>query len=103
MMNFAGALGAIVRENSTDHARGLMRGWLPAYFRIGPLFLGAQLIILNTKSMIFSAKFITFNTKFIICNIGFKASKHRLPTTTPNIRVHRLISLIPVHVNPCSR
>ena len=32
------AFSAIVREDAG--VRGLMRGWLPAYMRIGPLFLG---------------------------------------------------------------
>ena len=33
-------LSGVVQESSG--VRGLMRGWLPAYTRIGPLFLGVQ-------------------------------------------------------------
>ena len=40
------ALLAVVNEEAG--VRGLMRGWVPAYLRIGPLFLGT-----NTRRCVF--------------------------------------------------
>lgn len=39
-------VSGVVQES--HGVRGLMRGWLPAYTRIGPLFLGVQATLLSS-------------------------------------------------------
>ena len=38
------ALLTVLHEDAG--VRGLMRGWVPAYLRIGPLFLGTNTLVL---------------------------------------------------------
>lgn len=52
----ASALSAVLKEPTG--ARGLLRGWLPAYLRIGPLFLGMPVLIEQSRARLFGLGFI---------------------------------------------
>ena len=50
-------LSAVVRDESSG-MRGLMRGWLPAYLRIGPLFLGLPILIEQSRVRLFDLDYL---------------------------------------------
>eukprot|EP00928_Gymnodinium_smaydae_P071361 TRINITY_DN54977_c0_g1_i1.p1 TRINITY_DN54977_c0_g1~~TRINITY_DN54977_c0_g1_i1.p1 ORF type:complete len:326 (-),score=26.25 TRINITY_DN54977_c0_g1_i1:434-1330(-) len=54
-VGFFGALVAICREQG---ARGFFRGWVPAYMRVGPLFLGMPALVEQVRKRLFGLEYI---------------------------------------------
>jgi len=53
-----GILGAM-RDIMGDYGiRGFMRGWVPAYMRVGPLFLGMPALVEQVRKRVFGLDYI---------------------------------------------